>query len=377
MEQLILSANDNYKELKDYLFNNKISNLFIVCSKNIDRFNISKFLKELDNINITYFTNYTPNPTYESVVEGVKSFKNSNSNMIIAIGGGSAIDVAKCIKLYSNMDDNKNYLKQEIKENDIKLMAVPTTAGTGSEATRYSVIYYNGEKQSVTHESSIPSVVLFDASMLEPLPEYQKKATLLDALSHSIESYWSVNSTNKSKEYSKRAIELIKNNMKRYLRDDNRVNENMFLASNLAGKAINITQTTAGHAMCYKLTSLYGIPHGHAAALVNSVLLPFMINNIDKCCDPRGIDYLNNTFKELETIIGTDLEIFFSNLLKDLDLNNVSINEDDIDILTNSVNETRLKNNPVKLTKENIKELYMELYNSLEKRKTNGSKRIH
>ena len=78
----------------------------------------------------------------------------------------------------------------------------------------------------------------------------------------------------------------------------------MLQASNLAGKAINISQTTAGHAMCYKLTSLYKIAHGHAAALCARRLWPYMIENIDNCTDPRGRKYLNNIFREMAETMG-------------------------------------------------------------------------
>ena len=380
MNQLILSSKNNYLDLKEYLSKNSINNIFVVCFEFSVKPNIIKELESL-NIKITYFFDFKPNPTYESVCAGIKEFHKSGSNFILAIGGGSAIDVAKSIKLYANMNEKLNYLKQEIVLNDIVLMAVPTTAGTGSEATRYAVIYYENEKQSITHESIIPSVVLMDSSLLETLPNYQKKATLMDAFSHSIESYWSVNSTEESKEYSKKAISIILKNMKDYLNDKKEVYEEMLMASNYAGKAINITQTTAGHAMCYKLTSLYNIAHGHAAILINSVLLPFMLDNIYKCSDFRGKDYLVETFKELGKILNcqnnTELKNYLKKLLKDLDLYNINMNLNDIDLLTNSVNETRLKNNPISLTKEDIKIIYLDLYNEVKARiEKNGSKKI-
>ena len=144
---------------------------------------------------------------------------------------------------------------------------MPTTAGTGSEATRYAVIYFDGEKQSISDYSCIPSAVLMDASVLKTLPIYQKKSTMMDAFCHAIESYWSVNSSEESRQYSRRAIQLIMENKDLYIGNDETGNTQMLKAAHLAGKAINLTQTTAGHAMCYKLTSLYGIAHGHAAAL--------------------------------------------------------------------------------------------------------------
>ena len=98
-------------------------------------------------------------------------------------------------------------------------------------------------------------------------PLYQKKATLLDALCHALESFWSINSTFESKKYSERAIELILENRNQYLKENEDANYKMLEASYMAGKAINIAKTTAGHAMSYQLSMMYGIAHGHAAGL--------------------------------------------------------------------------------------------------------------
>ena len=369
MKQQVLRS---YSELEKYFKNNNINNVYIVCFDVIKDMDIYSFFERL-NVKKTYFMDFQPNPSYDSVCKGLNEFKNSNSDFIIAVGGGSALDVAKCIKLFSSLDSNKNYLEQEFTDNSTTLLAIPTTAGTGSEATRYAVIYNNGKKQSITHDSIIPSIVLFDAKMLETLPLYQKKATLLDALSHAIESYWSVNSTSESKEYSKKAIKLIIENYKQYLKEDKCVYDNMLYASNLAGHAINITQTTAGHAMCYKLTSLYGISHGHAACLINSVLLPYMIDNIDKCIDYRGKEYLSSVFNDLVNILKLnnldELKNYLDNLLDELDLYHVNVNINDIDELVLSVNLDRLKNNPVKLENIDTQKIYKKIFQNIEKRK--------
>ena len=119
-----------------------------------------------------------------------------------------------------------------------------------------------------------------DASALKTLPIYQKKSTMMDALCHSIESYWSVNSTEESNKYSKQAIQTILENKDAYLANKDLGNANMLKAAYLAGKAINITQTTAGHAMSYKLTSLYGIAHGHAVAICISKLWEYMLEPV-------------------------------------------------------------------------------------------------
>lgn len=356
-EQKIVVLSDDYKELKEYL----TGNVMLVCDNSLQYFKVADYLKDVK----VKFDDIKPNPPYETVVEGVKLFHANECDKIIAVGGGSAMDVAKCIKLYSNMDDSVNYLKQTIVPNDTKLYAIPTTAGTGSEATRYAVIYFEGEKQSVTDYSCIPSVVFMDTSVLETLPEYQKKSTMLDALCHATESFWSVNSTEESRTYAKEAISTIIKNKDAYLSNDSGCYADMLKASNLAGKAINITQTTAGHAMCYKLTSLYGISHGHAAAFCDAVLWPYMIENTDKCIDPRGPEHLNKIWDELAEAYGCQspkeaVEKFIG-FVKSLDLKVPVPNAGDYDILKTSVNPVRLKNNPVGLDEETVDMLYHQI----------------
>ncbi len=340
-----------------------------MCGGPCMELDIVKEVAELP-LKIIWFEDFKPNPDYESVVKGVKVFKENVCDAILAIGGGSAMDVAKCIKLYATMDDNENYLKQEPKDNNITLLAVPTTAGTGSEATRFAVIYYLGEKQSVAHTSLIPEYVFMYPDILKGLPEYQKKATAMDALCHAIEAFWSVNSTEESKGYSKEAISLIMENLFKYLNGDMEAAGKMLVAANVAGKAINITQTTAGHAMCYKLTSLYGIAHGHAAALCVVRLWPYMLKHMENCLDARGKKYLERTFGELAEIFGCSLAAEaaekFYRMLEKMELlvlkeNASGFLEEHLEKLVPSVNLTRLKNNPVRLDEEALKELYTEI----------------
>lgn len=364
-EQFILKASENYAELDAYFKEQQYRRIFLVCDASLPFLRLNDYfrtLQERTGIDVIFFDDFQPNPLYESVANGVSLFNASDCDAIVAIGGGSAIDVAKCIKLYSNMDPSVNYLKQEIVPNDVPLMAIPTTAGTGSEATRYAVIYYNDAKQSVTHESMIPSAVLMDRSALKTLPLYQKKSTMLDALCHSIESFWSVNSTEESRVYSRRAIEMVLANMDGYIANDDDANAAMLIAANTAGKAINITQTTAGHAMCYKLTSLYGIAHGHAAALCDRVLFPWMIRHPERCIDPRGEAYLKDIFAQIADAMGCaspeEAAAKLGQIVSALELSVPAASEEDYAVLSTSVNPVRLKNHPVRLDEETINTLY-------------------
>lgn len=359
-EQIILKSDNNYIELDDYLKSANIQKPMLVCGQSIELLTIGRHMRELDNI--VRFMDFEPNPSYDSVVKGVEVFNINNCDGIIAIGGGSAMDVAKCIKLFANLDSSRDYIEQEPVPNDIPLIAMPTTAGSGSESTRYAVIYYRGEKYSVTDSGCIPTAVILDSSVLKTLSEYQRKSTMLDALCHAIESYWSVNSNDLSKDYSRRAIRMVLDNLDAYLQNDDTANENMIIASNLAGKAINITATTAGHAMSYKITGLYNVAHGHAVAMCVAEIWHYMLENINDCTDVRGCEYLSETFTELAKIFGFDSQVAaadkFTEIYKGLNLPCPSVRGEEWDILAGSVNERRLKNNPVKLSYDTLNMLY-------------------
>lgn len=366
--QVILSASENYKEVDVYLESNRVKKIFLVCGASISLLRIDSYFQDLEvrmGIQVIRFSDFKPNPLYESVVEGIRLFHKEKCDLIMAVGGGSAIDVAKCIKLYLNMDPCQNYLEQRIIPNDISLFAVPTTAGTGSEATCYAVVYFNGEKQSVSDCSCIPSTVLMDASLLKSLPVDQKKYTMLDALCHAIESFWSIHSTKESKIYSRKALQAILNSKDSYLKNEDTGNKEMLYAANMAGKAINITQTTAGHAMCYKLTSLYGVAHGYAAALCVSKLWIYMMTHLDQCIDPRGKRYLHSTFEEIAEAMecNTVVEAVrqYEEMMTSFKLKVPIPRAEDFEILKISVNPVRLKNNPVRLDTETIDRLYHQI----------------
>lgn len=304
------------------------------------------------------FSGYTSNPLYEQVCDGVDLFNKAKCELIVAIGGGSAIDVAKCIKLCCKMDKSKNYLEQDKTDTEIPLIAVPTTAGTGSESTRHAVIYYMGEKQSISHPSIVPDYVVLDASTLKNLPVYQKKCTMLDALCQAIESWWSVSATDESIEYSEHSIRLIKENWKEYIYENTKSSaERIMEAANYAGRAINITATTAAHAMSYKLTSLYQFPHGHAVAICLPEVWGYMLGHLDGCTDSRREGYLQERLTQIASFI--DLN-YFKDMLGNMQMKypEASDKDSELSLLAASVNPLRLNNNPVGLSADVLREMY-------------------
>ena len=323
------------------------------------------------------FSDFTPNPLYEQVCNGIELLKSSNCDTILAVGGGSAIDVAKCIKLAVLAEEGNAALIPPLVSTrvacdgaKIPFIAIPTTAGTGSESTHNAVMYYEGAKQTVTNDGVLPDYALLEPSVLKTLPLYQKKCTMMDALCQGIESWWSVNSTEESYEYSRKAIELIMANWSKYIFDnDDEAAANIMLAANYGGRAINITATTAAHAMSYKITSLYKLPHGHAVAVCLPEIWKYMIGHMDKCIDKRGHDYLNHIFNYIAQSMGAttpnDAINIFKNMMKEMDMSIPICNplSSDILLLSSSVNPIRLKNNPVSFSEDELRQLYVKIFN--------------
>lgn len=364
MKQKIIISTNVRDELQKIWKIHNIKKVFIVCDIS---FPLLDTYEEYLSLNIPYviFDQFSPNPLYDDVVKGTKLFKDQECDAILAIGGGSAIDVAKCIKLFAVMDESKVYLEQEFKDNSILLAAIPTTSGTGSESTKYAVIYYEGKKQSVTHDSIVPAYAILDYRNLKTLPIYQKKCTMMDAFCQSIESWWSVNATEESRGYAKNALYGIMKNMDAYINNEEEGNKQMMIAANYAGRAICISQTTAAHAMSYKLTSLYKIPHGRAAFMCLPYIWEYMWDVVKERKDQASIR-LKEIFKEIALAIGCEsvkdaIDTIFMINDKIFGSNQVKLNMEDIEILTVSVNPIRLGNNPVNLSKEELYNLYSKI----------------
>lgn len=220
-------------------------------------------------------TQIPPNPTLEFVTKLVESVIGEKYTEVISIGGGSTIDCGKYVALKLNIPHT----------------AIPTTAGTGSEVTKYAVFIDKGKKISLEDPRLIPDAFILDASRIVSLPPKQTAASGLDALSQGIESYWSKYATDESRRYSKIAIRLASKHLYSSFQYPNSetLRKNMLMAAHYSGKAINITKTTICHAISYPLTIHYGIPHGIACAHT----LPFFMRYFGfRMIDPKIVERL-------------------------------------------------------------------------------------
>lgn len=346
--------------------------LFLVIDSSYPFLNIKDSIESLP-VGKVKFSDFTPNPLYEQVCNGIELLKDSHCDTILAVGGGSAIDVAKCIKLAvlakeTNAAIIPPLVSQRLSFDGSKIpfIAIPTTAGTGSESTHNAVMYYEGAKQTVTNDGVLPDYAILEPSVLKTLPIYQKKCTMMDALCQGIESWWSVNSTEESCKYSRKTVELIMANWRKYIfENEDEAAAQIMLAANFSGRAINIAQTTAAHAMSYKITSMYKLPHGHAVAVCLPEIWDYMLTHTEKSIDKRGAEYVQSVFVLIANSMGSttpkEAIVFFREMMNKMQLENpLSYTKSDveIDVLSSSVNPVRLKNNPIGLETNVIRELY-------------------
>ncbi len=348
---------DNYTQIAELFKELDIKKPFVVCGKSFQKTEIFEYLKQFD---ITVFDHIRPNPRFEDMIDGAKAFNDNDCDFIIGAGGGSPMDSAKMIRLMTT-NDISTCLTEPMENNDIKALFIPTTAGTGAEATKSSVFYINEvDKLSIANYDFIPDYVILDESLLKTVPDYQRKCTCLDALCHSIESYWSVKANDESKEYATKSIKLFVEHLDGYMANTDEGNRGMLMASFYGGKAINLTGTTSAHAMCYNITMNCGTAHGHSVASGLVEIWRYMLENNDNVNDPRGRDYALKTFDELEQMMG-GLNAFESLVYDRFNLAKPSIDESSIKTFVSKVNVSRLGNNPTALSSEDIELIYKNI----------------
>lgn len=333
----------NYKieNLKDIIEDNSFKKVFLVTNKNsFINAGISDYIyQNLVSCQYKRFIDFSVNPKLEEIDLGVQEVQSFKPDLIIGIGGGSAMDMAKLIHFH--------YSKK------IKLMCIPTTSGSGSEATQFAVYYKNGIKQSLDDIQILPDFTIVDGLLSESLPKKITAFTGVDAISQAIESYWSVASSDESKDFALKALELLVPSIINTVKNPNLSNrEKMAIGAYYAGKAINLTRTTAPHAFSYYLTSKYNYPHGHAVGLV----LPYFIKANSKKINLKPICEI---FKVKDT---NELILSFQQIMKSIELENdlFTILKTDMAEFINSVDPKRLANNPVILTKDQFEDLFTQ-----------------
>lgn len=279
-------------------------------------------------------------------------------DLIVAVGGGAVIDSAKILcTLVRNQLSARDLPETDISSLDnVPLVAVPTTAGTGTEVTSFAAMYRGGRKYSIAAPALKPCIALVDAELTFSLPPYDTACTGFDALCQAIESHWSKRSTAESRQYSSEAMKLASRNLVESVKTGaHAARIEMAKAAHLSGKAINITGTTGPHAFSYGLTYEFEIPHGHAVAIGMRQFFRYNCAFDQYASDEQ--DSMMRTKTRLDEITsclglrsceeGAD---FISGMMRQIGLSyilaDLGIREDKVRELCEKVDPIRLSNNP-------------------------------
>ena len=330
---------------------------------------------EQAGINVVIFDRVVADPPIEVVEEAIELARANQCNLVIGLGGGSPIDTAKIVALYSNDFQSVN----ELLEADISgfkkmpLFAIPTTAGTGAEATFVSVITAkDGSKKAIYTPKILPDVAILDATLTLKLPRHITAATALDAMVHCVEAYTSRTKKNPiSDALAVKGLQMLWSNFYTVLHhgDDIDARADMLLGSTLAGIAFVNASVAAVHGLSYPLSINFHVPHGHANALVMCSVFTFNL----PVAAPLYAE-LARAVMPIDTSGMTDLKAAhqFINQLKDFlktsglkyRLNELDITAEDIPALADMVINTYarlIETNPMDMSLEEVRMIYQEI----------------
>ena len=329
----------------------------------------------LDKRNRSFIEIQAPwtNPKFPEIINGLEILWDFKPDLIIGCGGGSVMDAAKILRYFSSARCEHDQLERILQgectsfagDSNVKLLLMPTTAGSGAQATSFSVVYFGSTKYSFPTSSLLPDFVIAGPELIRNAPPNVLASSAMDAIAQSIESIWARNATMQSKKFAFKALSMMWHSAEAAILHNNlQAQENIVLGSDLAGQAINISKTTGNHALSYKITTEYDIPHGHCVGM----LLPqfFCLHRrIAETDVTRGAS-INRVQNQIASSLGySSFDEFFKNyyrLMANLNLDSFEIiknkNTLDIKAIIESVNLERLKNHPVDLSVSELESLF-------------------
>lgn len=358
------------KDLEQFIENSSFKKIFLLAGNtSYTKSGLKDFFSIFNKKKIKMFFKTKNIPEYEELIIIIKEINKFNPDLIISAGGGSVLDYAKIANvLYDSNSLREDIINSEYKliKPNRKLLAIPTTAGSGAEVTTNAVIYINNVKYSIEGDFIKPDFYFLIPDFVRGASNKIKASAGFDAISQAMESLVSKKSNDESVSYSISSLKISLKYFHDFLKNPSKDNTcAMLYASNLAGKAISISKTTAPHAVSYPFTSYFDISHGHAVSLTLSKFMLFNFENIKLSnCNFSLLDRFKAIFDLTKTNNIYDLKNYIDQLSKKAKLENnfdklgIDINSS-IDKILNDVNQQRLKNNPVKIEKEKIKSILL------------------
>lgn len=348
---------------------------FVCSDPDLIKFGVTKKVTDvLDNAEIDYeiYSEIKPNPTIKNVQTGVKAFKDSGADCIIAIGGGSSMDTAKAIGIIIKNPDFADVRSLEgvapTTNKCVPIIAVPTTAGTAAEVTINYVITdtEKNRKMVCVDPKDIPVVAVVDPDMMSSMPKGLTAATGMDALTHAIEGYITAGAWELSDMFHLKAIEIISRSLRGAVENTPEGRAGMALGQYVAGMGFSNVGLGIVHSMAHPLGALYDTPHGVANAIILPTVMEYnapatgeKYRNIAKAMGVEGVDEMAldearkaavDAVKKLSHDVGIPED------LKDI------VKPEDVDFLAQSAYDDACRpGNPRETSVEEIKELYLSL----------------
>lgn len=366
-------------EIKTEIAKHHFKKAFLISDKDLIKCGIVEKIEVVLKENQTPFeidAEVKPNPTIENVTYGLDLYKKSGADFIIAVGGGSVIDTAKAIAVIANNPENADVVSLEGMDKSsnpaLPIIALPTTAGTGSETTMDYVITNTKEKRKMACMDSkvVPVAAILDTEIMASLPLKLTAATAMDALTHAVESYLSLGAFSFSEMLSLKAVSLISENFLKVLENpkDYEVRKELAIAQYLAGMSFTNVGLGIVHSMAHPLSAFYDVPHGVANALILPYVLEF---NADSCAGKMKelAKAFNPEFdmtldeKEATKCCVERIRKFNTEAGLPQTLAEIEVKKEDFEALAQSAyTDASTPDNPREVNVQVLKELYEKLY---------------
>ena len=363
------------KEIATEIKGRGFKKAFVCSDPDLVKFGVTKkVLDVLEGAKIPYelYSNIKPNPTIENVQTGVKAFKESGADCLVAIGGGSSMDTAKAIGIIIANPEFSDVRSLEgvapTKNKAVPIIAVPTTAGTAAEVTINYVITdaEKNRKMVCVDVHDIPVVAIIDPDMMSTMPKGLTAATGMDALTHAIEGYITKGAWELSDMFHLKAIEIISKSLRGAVENTSEGREGMALGQYVAGMGFSNVGLGIVHSMAHPLGALYDTPHGIANAIILPTVMEYnapasgdKYREIARAMGVKGVDDM--TVEEarkaaIDAVKQLSKDVGIPDNLKDI------VKKEDLDFLSESAYADACRpGNPRDTSVAEIKELYLKL----------------
>lgn len=366
-----------WEELAPWLAEQRATRVFVVLDRQAlpPDLPVEAIAGLMPGVALEVFDRIAPNPPLELAEEAAAAARRQGAELVLGFGGGSSLDLAKLVALgASEVGDADGASWSEVVRagrsleafRPRPLAAIPTTAGSGSEATHFAVTYVGGAKRSVVHPGMRPAAVVLDERLVAGMPRPLAAASGLDALAQALESMWAVGANDASRCDSLLAASLMMPVLERsVLAPRGGARRFMQWGSHVAGQAINVSKTTAAHALSYALTKRYQIPHGLAVALTLGHVAAWNAGvTDDDCLDPAGPDAVRQRVAAACRWLGVEpaempgrMVALLRTLELPASLDEAAVPAADLPDLAAAVDPVRLDNNPRRFTADDLESL--------------------